>query len=399
MTERTIPSSRTRLGWWALTGSLAAIVAFTAFSLLGTFVFGLFLYYGMRPIDHRIEDVVESSDAAALLTVLLTALPFFLVGGYLVVMALGELLPHLRAYREFLAPYVDTHALFTHPFTTIVDIVRDPSKQAIENLFPLVLGYLGELANVLTNFFVAVLFAFYLLRDDHHIAAWFRHLVGGGDGSAAYGYATAVDRDLEAVYFSNVLLIALVAGLAVVVYHGYNYLAPAPVAIPFPTVLALLTGLTSLIPLVVGKVVYVPLVGYLVWAATRAGETLLVFPLVLLVVCFFVLDLVPMTFLLPEIAGRTTHVGLMMFGYVVGGVVFGWYGLFLGPLVIVLTIQVVRIAFRELLYGEPVSPAVRSAPAIGSDPAPGALAHPDERGEGGSGDGADGGSSDGDDEN
>lgn len=384
MTERTLPRSRSRLGWWVLTGSLAGVVAFTAYSLVGTFVFGLFLYYGMRPMDHRIEDVVESSDAAALLTVLLTALPFFLVGGYLVVMALGELLPHLRAYREFLAPYLDTRALFTHPLTTIVDIVRDPSKQAIENLFPVVLGYLGELANVLKHFFVAVLFAFYLLRDDHHIAAWFRQLVNGTEGSAAYGYATAVDRDLEAVYFSNVLLVALVAGLAVVVYHGYNYLAPAAVSIPFPTVLALLTGLTSLIPLVVGKVVYVPLVGYLGWAATQTQETLLAFPLALLAVCFVVLDFVPMTFLLPEIAGRTTHVGLMMFGYIVGGVVFGWYGLFLGPLVIVLTIQVVRIALRELLYGEPVSPAVRSAPAIGSDPAPGALSHPEEtnRGDG-----------------
>ena len=69
---------------------------------------------------------------------------------------------------------------------------------------------------------------------------------------------------------------------------------------------------------------------------------------------------------------RTGRVVLLAFHSFVGIVafaLFGWYGLFLGPLLVVALIQLARIGLCELVHGEPLTPAVTAAAEIGSDPA------------------------------
>jgi hypothetical protein len=45
-----------------------------------------------------------------------------------------------------------------------------------------------------------------------------------------------------------------------------------------------------------------------------------------------------------------------MFAYILGPVLFGWYGLFLGPLLLVLVVHFVRLVLPELVDGEPIEP-------------------------------------------
>ena len=99
---------------------------------------------------------------------------------------------------------------------------------------------------------LASAFAFFLLRDGDRLARWFRNGIAGPE-SAAYIYLRTVDRELQTVYFGNVLTALVVVGLAFLLYNGYNLVAPAPVGLPAPTLLALLTGVGTFIPLVVGK--------------------------------------------------------------------------------------------------------------------------------------------------
>ncbi|MFC7153946.1 AI-2E family transporter [Halomarina halobia] len=363
MSRPSLSFDRSRVAWWLLTGSLAALLLFAVFSLIGTFVLGLFVYYGMRPVCRRVRRQVGSRGGAAALTLLAVALPVAVLLAYVAAAGLRELGPILRNYGTLLEPYLNVSALESNPLRAIQSSATPSPDRLLDALGAFVVPTLAGV----THLFVAVTFAFFLLRDDARIARWFRSEIGG-DGTAAYAYATAVDRDLGTIYFSNVLLVFLVAGLSLVVYHGYNLLAPAGLSIPFPTVLALLTGAASLVPLVVGKVVYVPLAAYLGWRAIEADPSSLLYPAGLFAVALLALDLIPLTFLLPKIAGRKTHVGLVMFAYVVGTMLFGWYGLFLGPLLVVLGIQVVRVVLSELIHGEPVTPAVRAADAMGSEP-------------------------------
>ncbi|MFB6135301.1 MAG: AI-2E family transporter [Halobacteriaceae archaeon] len=358
---------RERAAWWALVGALFLVGALVVFRLLGTAVLGVFLYYGLRPVHRRVESVVPSRTVAAALTFLLVALPMMAVVTFLVAQGLHQATPEIATYRTLLEPYVDVSALVADPVQKLLALVEDPSAGRLRELLTRGATYLGAVVRALQTLFVAVLLAFTLLREDRRVAAWFRDLAGGTE-SAGWAYATAVDRDLETIYFSNVLLILLVGVAAVVVYRGYNYLAPAPVDVPFPTAMGVLTGFASVVPLVVGKLVYVPLVAYLLVVAASRDGSLVVYPLGLLVAAFLLLDLVPLTFVLPELASRNTHVAPLLFGYVVGTVVFGWYGLFLGPLLVVLGAQAVRVVLPELVHGERVTGSVEDAPDIGADP-------------------------------
>ncbi len=365
MAELSVPS-RDRALWWLYVTALAAALAFVGYRLVGTFLVGIFLYYGTRPVHRRVEDVVPWGGVAAVSTLLLTALPGLLVLGYLLAVGLTELTPNLSTYQSLLEPIVDVESLTSHPVKVLVGVIRNPSASGLESVLAMWDQYVAFATGVVQTFFVAVLVAFYLLRDDHRIAAWFRDTVG--TDSTAYGYATAVDRDLETIYSSNLLLVLVVAILATVCYNGYNLVAPAPITIPHPTAFAILTGIASLVPLVVGKLVYLPLTLFLSVRALRIDPGLLVWPVGLFVVAFLFLDLIPMTFVLPELAGRQGHVGMIMFGYVVGAIIFGWYGLFLGPLLVVLAIQAVRIVVTELVQGRPITRRVQAAEDLGSEP-------------------------------
>jgi len=45
-----------------------------------------------------------------------------------------------------------------------------------------------------------------------------------------------------------------------------------------------------------------------------------------------------------------------MFAYILGPLLFGWYGIFLGPMLLVLVVHFVRIVLPELLAGTPIEP-------------------------------------------
>jgi len=360
-------TDRYRTGWWALTLALGAAFAFVFYSFVGTFVFGVFLYYGLRPLQHRLQRHV-SPGIAAIVALLVVALPTLVIVSSLAVVGIGELLTVAEGapIEETITSYVDLSRV-SDPLDGVEQVVASGAGP-VQRVVAASAGVMLFLTDVLLHLFIAVTVAFYLLRDDDNIRGWFESSVADR-GAPAHAYATAVDRDLGTIYFGNVLLVAVVAAITLVFYHGFNLVAPASLTVPFPTALALLTGVASMVPIVVGKLVYVPLTAYLGVVAARTDPSLLLFPIGLFVACLVFADLIPMALLLPRIAGRKTHVGLVLFAYILGPILFGWYGLFLGPLLLVLGIQLVRIGFTELLHGRPLTPQVTAAPTIGSDPA------------------------------
>ncbi|WP_323190696.1 AI-2E family transporter [Halostella sp. PRR32] len=366
MTPELSDVDRSRVGWWALTLGIAVAFAFVLYALVGTFVLGLFVYYGTRPLDRRFRRHLPKGVSAGF-TLVAIALPAFVLVGSVVVVAVQELGPEgVETVAQTAGSYAGV-SLGEDPVAELQTLAADTDTGTAMGVVATGTGALAFLADGLLHVVIALVVAFYLLRDDDHLRSWFENNVAD-EGEPLHAYATAVDRDLGTIYFGNVLLIGLVAALATVVYHGFNLLAPPSLAIPVPTALAMLTGFASLIPIVVGKVVYVPLTLYLAAIAFRADPALLVYPAALFAVCLALLDLLPMTYLLPRIAGRKTHVGLVLLAYVLGPVLFGWYGLFFGPLLLVLGVQLVRIAFTELIHGDGVTPYVTAAESIGADP-------------------------------
>ena len=375
MSRITFDPDRSRLYWWLFTAVLGAIVVAVLFGFVGALVLGLFVYYATRPIYARIESRTPSRTLAAGLALTLIALPVIVLVVYTVAAGVSELRAllgtGLTAYEGILGPYLDLSAVATGP-DGLFALLNEESlglqslgnSETIRGVLTAVGGYAQAFVFALLQAFVALIVAFYLLRDDHRLAAWFRTAISGPD-SAVGAYARAVDRDLQTIYFGNILNAFVVAIVSALSFNALNLIAPTGLAIPAPTLLGLLTGAASLVPVVGMKVVYVPVGAYLTGVALVTDTGLVWFPVAFLLVSLVVVDGLTEVLLRPYISGRDLHVGLVLFAYIIGPVVFGWYGLFLGPLLLVLVVHLARIVVPELVRGEPVTPS-----AVGADPIP-----------------------------
>mgnify|MGYP000194576350 CR=1 FL=1 len=358
---------RSRAVWWVLLAALAGVLVFVLYSYVGTFVLGLFVYYASRPVYRRLRPVVGSSGIAAGTAIFAFEIPFLLV-------SVGTVLLAVRGLESSAGAGADVVARVLPVSTGEIErAIADPASYALAldraTVVSLVTGGADVLEPVLVfllHLALAVTVAFFLLRDGPRLADWVRDEVG--EDSALWTYGTLVDRDLSVVYFGNVQTVLVVALVAIVVYNALNAVAPAGLRIPVPNVMALLTGAATLVPVVVGKIVYVPVGGYLAVRAIQSEPAGLWFPVLFLVVSLLVLDLFPITVVRPFLAGQSTHQGLMMFAYILGGLTFGWYGIFFGPFLLIAAIHLVRVAFWELVRGEAITPEVSTAYGLGAMP-------------------------------
>ncbi len=365
---------RDRLAWWLAVGMLAALLAFVALNVLGTLVLGLFIYYVVRPLNERVDRHLPS-DTAATVTFLGVILPLVAVVAYIVVVAVRELFAAFAGrsltVSALLAPYLDSSVAEPRE-TTVRTVLNQPISFLTSNagtareVADAALALVGAASGILFVLLVAAAVAYFLLQDGDRLYRWSRANLFAEE-STLDAFLRTVDHDLETVYLGNVFTVALVAVGAAVVYNGYNFLVPAPVEIPIPTALALATGLASFVPIVVGKLVYVPLTGALVISALGNDTGLLVYPAALFVVALIFLDILPQTVIRPYLAGRELHTGATMLSYVLGATVFGWYGIFLGPLVLVLVVHTSRIVLPELVAGEELTPEVSAPASLGSE--------------------------------
>jgi len=296
-----IDYDRNRIAWWLYLLVLAVGVVYVGYSFVGMFVLGVFLYYASRPVCDRVSDRIGNDGVAAGLTLAGIVVPILLIVGYVLLAGLRDAATLSGVPGSgLLAPFLNVDQLTANQQGLVQTLVENPSRvgslstDRIRQVATAATTALGAVFGTLVLLSLSFGLAFFLLRDDDRIAAWFRDEVAS-PGSAAHAYAYAVDDELETVFFGNVLFVATMAVLAAIVYYGFNFLAPPALTIPFAILLALLTGVASLVPLVVGKVVYVPLVGYLAWVAAGTGGATLIYPIGLLVVSFLVLDILPQT--------------------------------------------------------------------------------------------------------
>jgi predicted PurR-regulated permease PerM len=364
--------NRSRAVWWVLTAGVVAIVAVTVFSFIGTFVLGLFLYYAARPIHRRVDELVAGDTVAVLTTLVLFDLPFLAVSGYVLLVGARELESLSAVTLDGVGSVlVGSPERFEQFLEAPVAYVTQVDDAVLQERLLTGAGVLGEIATLFVHLTLAYALAFFLLRDGAKLVGWARETIGepaggNGDEGSLWTYLRLVDRDLRVVYFGNIRTVFVVALLGVVVYNGLNAIAPPGLSVPVPTLLAVATGIATLIPLVVGKVVYLPVAGYLTLRALEVNSAQLWFPIAFVTVAFLVLDAFPITVVRPYLAGQTTHGGLMMFAYVLGGLMFGWYGLFLGPLLLVCSLNLFRVALGDLVHGEPVRASALSVEPSGA---------------------------------
>ncbi|WP_380677060.1 AI-2E family transporter [Salinigranum sp. GCM10025319] len=366
--------SRDRLGWWIYVFALAGAALYIGYAFVGILVLGVFGYYAMRPIRDRFKTVVDSRRLAAASTVVTVLVPVFVVifyAGFRIVQQLQS-----RFDRGLVSMLVSgltgLEAVPGGKSSSLSTVLRNPPS--LTELASLSFGSGLEqglqVVNAVFGAFLllalSVVFAYALLAYDGELSTVFETLVGGRE-TTVHTYALAVDDDLESVFFGNVLFVVIMSVVATVTYAATNLVAPPGLTVPMVLTLGFLTGAASLIPVVVGKVVYLPLVAYLAFDAIESGGSLL-FVGGALLVYVFVLDVLPQSFVQPYVSGRQLDTLILLFAYILGPVLFGWYGFFLLPIVFVLMLETIRIVLPELLHGDPIDPEADVAEDTGADP-------------------------------
>lgn len=273
---------RSRAMWWALALVLAGALAYVVYSFIGTFVFGLFIYYATRPIYRRIRRRVKPPSLAAAVALFALALPALGLVAYAATIALREFLKYADQLSSDEVP-IDLEAYGIDP--TLLEGIASPqalleydfrsvlTPEAISSVF----DSLSVAANTFAflgigaiHLFVMIAFAFYLLRDGHRLRRWGQSMFADDHGILE-AYMRGVDRDFNNIFFGNILNAILTGTIGVIAYSLLNVIAPVGVHIPAPALIGLLAGVASLIPVVGMKLVYVPVAAYMALEATIAN--------------------------------------------------------------------------------------------------------------------------------
>ncbi len=350
---------RERVGMWVLGLACASLVAFVLYKFIGVFIFGLFVYYATRPVHRNIGRRFPQASIAAATSLFLLTLPALILVGYTVDVGVTQLGSALGSgpVKQYLTTHfgiTGTNDLINTAETSIRQFAAGQNSAALKNMAGPVLETVRRLTEALLLFLLMLTFAFFLLRDDHRLSGWIRREITGPD-SVTTAYLEAVDRDLQTVYFGNVLTAVVIGVVAAVTYNVLAMFAPPGVRVPYPTLLGLLTGVASLIPVVGMKLVYLPMAIVIGVEAYLADPSLLWYPIVFVIASVAVFDSLFEFVLRPYITGRGLHTGMVVFAYVIGTLLFGWYGLFLGPFLLVAVVHFGRLVLPDLLHGTPFS--------------------------------------------
>ena len=346
-----------RLIWLLLGVLIAALLVTGLYSQIGTLLFALFLYYATRPLYDRLDTYISHPNLTVTLTILAVVVPLLLVVGYALMQALAELdqllaRHSLTGYRTYVQPYLSL--VREGRLQRLVELLLESPNQplpagvrsTIQRLMGPVSTVLGFVVTVLGHLFLMLIFLFYFLRDDHKFAAWFYNQF---DDDRVVEFTSAVDADLQTVFFSNLAIVAVSGGIATVTFYLLNLVAPGGAIVTVPILLGLLIGIATLIPVVGMKIVYVPYIVYLLGLAVLT-PTPLWHPVVFAVVTAIIVDLIPDFFIRSLLSAQSgVHMGLILLGYIVGSLAFGWYGLFLGPLIVVVTVHYAHQILPDLV--------------------------------------------------
>lgn len=343
-----------KLGWWAYALVVFGVIVFVGFVYLPWVVFGLFVYYVARPIEARVAPRLPSKNLAAALTLALVVVPFVAILGGAVVVAVVELSAFLTGdFAAFVERFLPIAAalLPDDPAVLLGDLFAALGTGTAQTVFSSLTATIGSVGGTLFNVFLSLLFAFFLLREDDRLAAWFRTDIADEE-TDTHRYLAAVDEGLESVYFGYTVTIFVVMVLAAVVYTLFNLVAPPGVALPAPITLAVITGLFTVIPLVGRSIVYFVVAGYLSFVALRTNPTAIWFPLVWLAVMELPFDNTIRIYIRPKLSGRMLPMSLLVFAYLIGPPLFGWYGIFYGPFLLVVVVLFLQFKLPRLLHPE-----------------------------------------------
>lgn len=335
---------------------VAAAVAYLCFQMALPFMLAIawagVLAIVFNPVNERLVPIVRSRAIAAAITcvivVLIVVLPLVVVSVTVTRTSIGflrargiESIDDVQSIGLWLSHEVDVLSAWIQDRTGFdASAIKDVN---VTEIAPRVVGYLtqqtqsliGGVAGFLFNVTVVLFTLFFFLRDRDAVLASVRSSLPLSDGAA-----TAVFRRVETVIRASILGTGAVA----VAQGILSFVSFWALGTGAPALLAFVTAFMSFIPFVGAAGVWVPVTIYL--AATGSpGKAL-----ILALYGTFVISLAD-NVIRPVVIGDATRLHtLLTFFSILGGLqVFGFLGVFMGPVVLAVALAIFEIFRRELL--------------------------------------------------
>ncbi len=349
--------ARPELKWWIAGLIVFGIIATVAFTFLPWVVLGLFIYYVARPINRRLSTRIRRENLSAAISLLLIVVPIVLFLGVFLSIAISQ-------FAAFATSNAATQLLQQLPIN-VGTIPNDPNQlldtatktlkePSVQSALTGAQTFVGAIASSMFMMFLSLLLGFFLLVSDERLARWGKEQILGND-ALSIDYLAAVDEGLNSIYFGYTLTIFVIMILTAIIYNVFNFFAPGNLLIPVTILLAVITGIFTLVPLVGRSVIYLAIAAFLALGAIQLNPTFLWYPLVFFLFMTLAFDNIVRTYIRPYLSGKMFHLSLVMFAYLLGPILFGWYGIFLGPLLMVIVVQFLQVVLPQLRGEEPAT--------------------------------------------
>lgn len=344
-----------RLGVGLVVLALFALVAYVAVRFITVVVFAIFLYYAVRPIYRFLERFGLPRRVRALLSLVVFGIPFIVLLAYTIAIVVLEVQTFLAAYDvqdQVIDQALEQVGVVGFDLEEMQEVLTGAASQAsLSVVLVSLFGTISLVSSAFVQLLILVVLTYYMLIDGPRLVSW---LITTYDESGVVDeFVRAVDPELSMTLFGNIVNVFVTAIAGVATFYTYNFFAPEVVQVPFPALIGALAGIGSLIPVVGIKLVYIPVTIGLGAMAWLAGDLSLLAPVgVLLVVSAIVVDFIPDFFIRAHISGDRTHTGMLLVSYIVGPAVFGFYGLFLLPIVLILVLNGTRILLPYAVSGD-----------------------------------------------
>lgn len=348
---------RPNLKWWVAGLIVFGIIAAVAYAFLPWVVFGVFVYYVARPINRRFRKRTERKNLSAALSLLLIVVPVVLFLGVFFSIAAGQLSTFVTsdtATRLLAQSPINMGTVPDNPNQIIDRATTTIKNPSVQSALGDAQAFIGAIASSIFMMFLSLLLGFFLLVEDQRLARWGKKQILGDD-TLSIDYLEAVDTGLNSIYFGYTLTIFVIMILTAVIYNVFNLFAPGNLLIPAAILLAVVTGVFTLVPLVGRSVVYLAITAFLALGAIQRNPAYLWYPLVFFLFMTLAFDNVVRTYIRPYLSGKMFHFSLVMFAYLLGPLLFGWYGIFLGPLLMVVVVQFLQVVVPQLRGEEPTA--------------------------------------------
>lgn len=337
--------------------------AYMAIQFIGAICLGIFVYYCTRPI----YSFLRRKDIGKTLSAIIAQLSFIVPSILLLAYAVQIISVEIRTFisdtsgrisdilegQRIVQRIIEEEDIFSFvttedqvgnqnpdQVTSIEDIFSriDPSTidSVIDFSIQFVSSVITSISGLFFTLFIAFAFSFYLQRDGDKVKDIVFNIIDYDRDTIEF--FKILDRDLKVVFLGNIALALGTGVLGATSFYVITILVPGGEILRYPGLIGFMCGIASLIPVVGMKLVYFPVtvVLYIVSFIEGSIPEALIFPTVFLLVGMIIVDFIPDLLARPylgSLGGVSTSV--LLFSYIFGPLVFGWYGLFFGPLVFV----------------------------------------------------------------